>query len=267
VGLKDTNTHVHLMERAIDPIGQTRPVAFVLRELARRLGIEAAFWPWADAEGALDAVLDHPATGHATVASLRAGSGRAPFSISPVAHPDLRFPTPSGKVELYSERAAGWGLPPLPTWQEPAESARSRPDLAARYPLALRFGRTLTHFHSFYLSGQALPTLARKDPAPTLWIAVEDAAARGIGDGDWIRAYNDRGQIEMRAHVTPKVAAGVVWSRDGWYGLNALASNEAALPDEVADVLPIPAGQASYEALVEVCRTATTTASSSGRPG
>ncbi len=252
VGLKDTNTHAYLMERAIAPVGEARPIAFVLRELARRLGIEAAFWPWPDTEGALDALLDHSATGHATVASLRSGSGWAPFRISPVAHPDLRFPTPSGKVEFYSERAAGWGLPALPTWQEPPESVRSRPDLVARYPLTLRFGRTLTHFHSFYLSGQALPTLARKDPEPILWIAEEDAATRGISEGQRIRAYNDRGQIEMRAHVTSKVNTGVVWSRDGWYGLNNLASNKAVLPVELTDVLPIPSGQATYDALIEV---------------
>jgi hypothetical protein len=44
----------------------------------------------------------------------------------------------------------------------------------------------------------------------------------------------------------------VVWTRDGWPGLNDLASNAPALPVEVADVLPVPSGQAAYEALVEV---------------
>jgi anaerobic selenocysteine-containing dehydrogenase len=252
LGLKETNTHVYLMEPAIDPVGEARPIAWVLRELARRVGIETAFWPWRDTEAALDAILDHPATGRATVAALRAGENRRPFRISPVAHPDLRFPTPSGKVELYAERAAGWGLPPLPTWEEPGESARRRPDLAARYPLALRYGRTLTHFHSFYRSGLALPTLAKKDPEPRLWISEPDAAARAIADGDWIRVFNDRGETAMRAHVTAKIPPGTVWSRDGWPGLNRLASNEPALPEALTDVLPIPAGQAAYEALVDV---------------
>ena len=136
--------------------------------------------------------------------------------------------------------------------EEPRESPRSRPDLAARYPLTFRFGRTLTHFHSFYLSGQALPTLARKDPEPKLWISPDDAASRGIQDGQRIRAFTDRGELRLRALVTPKVKPGVVWSRDGWLGLNSLASNEAALPLEVTDVLPIPGGQAAYEALIQV---------------
>jgi anaerobic selenocysteine-containing dehydrogenase len=252
LGFKSTNTHVYLTERVIDPLGEARPVAWILRELARRLGFKEKFWPWPDTEGAIDAILAHPSTGHVTVAELRAGEGWAPFSISPIAHPNLHFPTPSGKVEFYSERAAKWGLSPLPTWEEPRESERSRPELAARYPLTLRFGRTLTHFHSFYLSGQALPTLAKKDPEPRLWISLEDAAARGIRDGGKIRAFNDRGEMLLRAYVTPKVKPGVVWSRDGWRGLNGLASNAQALPVEVTDVLPIPSGQAAYEALVEV---------------
>lgn len=252
LGFKSTNSHVYLTERVIDPLGEARPVAWVLRELARRLGFEQKFWPWPDTERAIDAVFDHPSTGHVTVAQLRAGEGWAPFRISPVAHPDLRFPTPSGKVEFYSERMAGWGLPPLPSWEEPRESKRSRPDLWARYPLTLRFGRTLTQFHSFYLSGQALPTLAKKDPEPRLWISTEDAAARGIRDGERIRVFNDRGEMRVRAQVTPKVKPGVVWSRDGWHGLNGLSSNAPALPVHVTDVLPIPSGQAAYEALVEV---------------
>ena len=65
----------------------------------------ADFYPWANDEGPIDAILDHPATGHATVAALRAEGGIRALNVSHVAHPDLRFPTPSGKIELYSERA------------------------------------------------------------------------------------------------------------------------------------------------------------------
>jgi hypothetical protein len=47
----------------------------------------------------------------------------------------------------------------------------------------------------------------------------------------------------------------VVWSRDGWPGLNGLASNAEALPVELTDVLPVPSGQAAYEALIDVAPT------------
>src|SRR6266850_8088893 len=74
LGCKSTNTHLNLMPKVLEAPGETRSMTWVLRELARRLGIDD-FYPWPDAAGALDAILDHPATGHATVAALAAEGG------------------------------------------------------------------------------------------------------------------------------------------------------------------------------------------------
>jgi anaerobic selenocysteine-containing dehydrogenase len=242
VGCKSTNTHLYLMERALPAPGETRNVTFVLRELAARLGL-ADFYPWADEEGVLDALIGHPSTGGATVAALRAEGGIRPLRISHVAHPDLAFPTPSGKLELYSERAARLGLPALPVYQPLPDSP---------YPLIFRQGRTLTQFHSFYDHGQVLPTLARLDAEPVLWMAPADGAARGLTDGAQIRLFNERGEMRARAHLTDKIPAGTVWMRDGWAGLNELTAGVAAIPDDAVDVFGFSAGQASFDARVEV---------------
>lgn len=113
VGCKGTNTHLYLMEPALEPPGETRPLSWILRQLADCLGLDD-FFPWADEEAAIDAVLDHPSTGHATVASLRADGGIGELRVSHVAHPDHRYVTPSGKIEFYSRRLRDLGLPPLP---------------------------------------------------------------------------------------------------------------------------------------------------------
>src|SRR5207244_9070840 len=105
LGCKSTNTHLYLMPKALDPPGEARPVAWVLRELARRLDM-ADYFPWESESGPLDAILDHPATGHATAAALAAEGGMRALRISHVAHPDLKFRTPSGKIALDSPRAA-----------------------------------------------------------------------------------------------------------------------------------------------------------------
>src|SRR5205085_3952083 len=139
------------------------------------------------------------------------------------AYHDLRFDTPSGKVEFHSARAQALGLPALPVFE---------PLAASRYPLAFRQGRTLTHFHGFYDHGRALPSLARLDPEPQLWISEADAQARGLDDGARIRIYNERGEFEARALVTDRVPSGTVWMRDGWLGINRLTSGAPALPDE-----------------------------------
>jgi len=245
LGCKSTNTHLYLMPRALDPPGAAKPIAWVLQELARRLDVED-FFPWAGESGPLDAILDHPATGHATAASLAAEGGIRALRVSPVAHPDLKFPTPSGKIELYSERAVSLGLPPLPVYEPPADSP---------YPLVLQQGRTLTHFHGFYDHGRALPTLAKADPEPMLWISPADASARSLANGAAIRIHNERGAMQARAHVTDKIPAGTVWMRDGWAGLNELTAGTPVLDDATVDAfhaLGFSGGQAAFDARVEV---------------
>jgi anaerobic selenocysteine-containing dehydrogenase len=244
LGCKSTNTHLYLMPRVLDAPGETRPGTWVLKELARRLDLQA-FYPWASEEALLDALLDHPSTGHATVAALRAEDGMRALRISHVAYPDRVFDTPSGKVELVSERARALGLPALPVWQARA---------ASPYPLVFQQGRTLAHFHAFFDHGRALPSLAKAEPEPMLWIAPADAASRGLGDGAAIRIYNDLGEFRARAHVTGRVPSGTVWMRDGWEGINRLTSGGAVLPDEAVDLFHFSAGQSSFEAAVEVAK-------------
>jgi anaerobic selenocysteine-containing dehydrogenase len=245
LGCKATNTHLYLMPKVIEGPGSTRPIAWVLRELAGRLGLDD-FYPWQADSGPLDAILDHPATGHASVATLTAEAGMRALRVSSVAHPDLKFPTPSGKIELYSERAIGLGLPPLPVHEEPA---------ASPFPLTLQQGRTLTHFHGFYDHGRALPMLARAEPEPMLWISPHDAGARGVKDGGAIRIHNGRGQMHARARVTEKIQAGVVWMHDGWPGLNDLTSGTPVVADAAVDAfhgLGFSGGQAAFDARVDV---------------
>ena len=241
-GCKSTNTHLYLMPKILDAPGEARSNTWVLRELARRLGVDD-FFPWDDDEGPIDAILDHPSTGHATVAKLRAEGGMRALNISHVAYPDLIFDTPSGKVEFVSERARALGLPPLPVHEELP---------ASRYPLTFRQGRTLTHFHGFYDHGRALPTLAAADPEPVLWISPSDATSRGVAEGTAIRIENERGTMRARARVTDAIRAGTVWMRDGWEGLNGLTSGDATLPDDAVDLFSFAAGQAAFDAMVEV---------------
>jgi anaerobic selenocysteine-containing dehydrogenase len=171
----------------------------------------------------------------------------AELPISHVANPQRDFDTPSRKIEFFSEDAARMGLPALPQWPGLAEQKRD-----ARYPLTLAQGRTLAHFHGFYNNGRELPTLARRETEPRVWISIQDAAARGLADGAPIRVHNARGALQARAHVTERIPAGTVWLRDGWPGLNALTDSARVLPDAAADRFAFSAGQSSFEARVEI---------------
>ncbi|MBT8457659.1 MAG: molybdopterin-dependent oxidoreductase [Alphaproteobacteria bacterium] len=241
IGAKATNTHVYLSDRALPAAGEARPLYTLYQELADRLNVDDVY-PWADQEAALNEVLDHPATGHATVDSMRANGGRAALKISHVAYPDLAFDTPSGKIEFLSERAGEMGLPTLPVASAPP----------AQDGLALAHGRTFAHFHAFYDHARALPTLAAREVGPELWVAPEDAAARAIGDGDAIEISSELGTFTARAKVTKRMHAGAVWMRDGWPGQNALIASKRALPDTALEAFPFSVGQSTFGAVVDI---------------
>jgi anaerobic selenocysteine-containing dehydrogenase len=251
VGCKMTHTHLYLMERALEPPGETRSLYSLVKELAGRLNLEG-FHPWASEEAMVDVILDHRCTGHASVAALRAQGGIRALNVSHVANPTLDFDTPSRKIEFYSEQAERLGLPPLPSHDMPMRQEPTTGPAGRTYSLALTQGRTLTHFHGFYNNGRELPTLARRESEPTLWISPVDAAIRNVADGAAIRIFNDRGDLQARARVTDRIPAGTVWMRDGWPNLNRLTAGAPVLPDVAVDLFAFSAGQATFDAMVEV---------------
>ena len=110
------------------------------------------------------------------------------------------LPTPSGKVEFYSESLAAAGLDPLPAFTPPTES-RWGAD-AERYPLELLARKADNYMNSTFanLDGH------RKMEARTnqrLEMHPADAAARNIADGDPVRIFNDRGSLHLTAMSTP----------------------------------------------------------------
>jgi anaerobic selenocysteine-containing dehydrogenase len=112
----------------------------------------------------------------------------------------------------------------------------------------------MTHFHSFYDEGRALPSLARHNAAPQLWISRVDADARQLSNGDEIKLFNERGEFRAKTHVTDDMPPGAVWIRDGWVGLNHLTSGDAVLTGDALSLFPFWVGQSDYGVKVEVAR-------------
>ncbi len=103
------------------------------------------------------------------------------------------FPTPSGKLEFYSERAEADGLDPLAGYVPPYEAADGQPPLPKRFPLALIAPASHHFLNSIFANNPAL-----RDRQGPLLIALhpDDAAARGLTAGDSARIYNERGAFE-----------------------------------------------------------------------
>ena len=253
LGLKDTASHIYLMERVLQPADTTRSMMRILRDLAERLDIKDYF-PWPDEEAYLNALLTPQRTDAGTsltLAQLRQQGGYWQKSrLSHVAYPDRRFHTPSKKIEFWSERAEKAGLSPLPTYRP------LTPPHEGRYPLQFRQGRTITAFHSFYDEGRALPTLARVNREPELWLHPLDAQQRGIVGEGRVQVFNERGRFQAQARLTEDVPPGVVWMRDGWSGVNRVTNGDPALSPQASDMVDsdgIPGGQTAFDAFVDVC--------------
>jgi biotin/methionine sulfoxide reductase len=128
------------------------------------------------------------------------------------------LPTPGGKVEIASPAIAEFGYhdcPGHPAWLPPREGASS--PLATRFPLQLVANQPATRLHSQLDFGATSLASKIKGREP-IRIHPRDAAVRGIGDGDVVRLFNDRGACLAAAVLSEALRPGVVQLSTGaWY--------------------------------------------------
>jgi anaerobic selenocysteine-containing dehydrogenase len=137
------------------------------------------------------------------------------------------FRTPSGKAELYSEALKAQGLDPVVEFRPPLESRHAKRN---GLPLEL-LARKADNFLNTTFSN--VPSVQEMEEPGLLEISSVDAQARGIADGDRVRVFNHRGDVELVARVDGKVQAGVVsaslhWAKmaPGFQSINSLTSEK-----------------------------------------
>jgi len=106
------------------------------------------------------------------------------------------FATPSGKAELYSESLKAEGLDPVVEYKPPSESRHGAESKS--FPLEL-LARKADNFLNSTFSN--LPVTQQMEEVGLLEMNATDARARGIADGDRVRAFNRRGDIVLTARV------------------------------------------------------------------
>jgi biotin/methionine sulfoxide reductase len=124
------------------------------------------------------------------------------------------LPTPSGKIEIFSQTVADFGYvdcPGHPTWLPPVDETTNA------HPLQLVANQPATRLHSQFDFGGHSAALKHRGREVARLHPI-DAAARGIADGDIVKLFNDRGACLAAAHVTEVIRAGVVQLPTGaWY--------------------------------------------------
>ena len=203
-----------LREQLIEPIGEARNDYLIMAELARRLGYGERY-PQSEEE-LLRFVLE--GSGH-TVDGVRAAGGWVKLDNSMMEYrkwekgrlrEDGRpgFQTPTGRFEIFSTVLDDHGYEGLPRYTEPTEGPLADPALAHTYPLVFNSGaRPHTDFRSQH---HGIDSLVRDHPEPTVDLHPDDAAARGISDGDLVEVRTPRGGVRFRARVTDGIVRGAV---------------------------------------------------------
>ena len=190
-------------------------------EIGKRLNPE--FWFWKDEE-------DYWAWREKTIGANIGGAKAAGFEIErgapapkldffkdidPKTGKSIGFPTPTGKIELYSVITKQNGQDPIPNYVEPDQSPYSSPDLFKEYPLVLTTGARLPVF--YHSEHRANPMQRQICQHPELQIHTDDASKNGIKNGDWIWIESKTGKIRMMARVTEGIMPGVVSTKHGWW--------------------------------------------------
>jgi molybdopterin guanine dinucleotide-containing S/N-oxide reductase-like protein len=253
---------VQLSQQAIEPPGEARSNVWLFGQLAQRMGFEEECFRDTPVEMIRQALAIGP-DGHSANANMEhitleeleeKGHVALAFHREPETKPFQPFtsgpvPTPSGKIEFYSEALAAGGLDPLPAFVAPVESRWS--EGAKRYPLEFLGRKNDNYMNSTFanLDGH------RKMEARTnqkLEIHPLDAEARGISDGDLVRVFNDRGWIRLTAKINGDLPTGVVAGRLDWAKLSPEAVNVNVLTSE--RVTDIGGGATFYSTLVDVTK-------------
>ncbi|QVQ24189.1 molybdopterin-dependent oxidoreductase [Achromobacter deleyi] len=226
VGGSSRDRYILAMHQALPPVGQSRNDFDIYRELAAMAGFEHAYtegrgemaWirhiyeqmrpAWEAAQLELPGFDEFWARGHVALPEPdRDFVLFEQFRQDPVAHP---LKTRSGRLELYSEAVAAFGYedcPPHPAWLAPAEWLGA--EQADRWPLHLVTCQPEGRLHSQLDQARASRQgkIAGREPVR---MHPADAAERGIGQGDVVRLYNDRGACLGGADLDEGLARGVV---------------------------------------------------------
>ncbi len=236
IGITSRDPYIVSMEKVAVPVGEARDEFDIYRGIAQKMGVEDTFTEGRDAADwqrwlydlSRQSVAEQGVELPPLAELRRKGWHKIPlptrphvmledFRADPEAHP---LKTPSGKIEIFSQTIEGFGYedcPPHPTWLEPLEWLGAR---EKTYPLHLISNQPSTKLHS-HLDHGAHSRASKVKERERILLNPEDAAARGIAEGDIVRVFNARGACLCGAALSESIRPGVVQISTGaWMDLD-----------------------------------------------
>ena len=200
------------LQRKVAQIGECRSDHEIINGLAKKLGLQEYFWD--SIEDFWDAILEPVGLTFREFKKIGLFTGEEKRPERYRRYEQNGFRTPSGKVELYSDRLKELRFDPLPTYHEPPETPYSDPELAKEYPLVFISWKRKPYRHS---GGRQIPSLRDSHPEPITMIHPEVADRLGIKEGDRVYVETSRGRIKQKAALTTTIDPRVVGVDYGWW--------------------------------------------------
>ena len=210
------------VQQTITRIPDCRSDFEILGALARTMGIGEDFW--STAEDCLNMILEPAGITFDALKDIGFLEGTKEYR----RFEQKGFATPSGKVEIFSERLKEWGFDPLPIFRERVETTDPR------YPLILTSLKRAPFRHS---GGKQIPSLRKLHPEPTVLINPETGKKNGIDDGSWIIIETSLGRITQKATFDSAIDPGIICADYGWWNPEALESSLFGWQDSNVNIL------------------------------
>lgn len=198
---------VQLRPAAVAPVGEARSDTDIVLELSRRLGLAEIMFD-CDPDKGHQHVLAPSGIALSDLKATPEGI-TLPGEVPLRAHEQGGFPTPTKRLEIYSEQMLKSGYPPVPELD--GSTLPRSPDRG--FPLRLGSAKTIAYCHS---QGRNIASLRRLAPDPIVEMSPETANPRGIADNDWVEITTSAGAFIARAKLGKDIVADAVFAQHGW---------------------------------------------------
>jgi len=210
------NPYVQLRQKVLEPMGEVKPETEIYYHLAHKLGFEKE-WIEENIPEPNDQSIEKYLNKYLnrfdelSLEKLKEGPILAP-GLEEIAFEDLKFKTPSGKIELFSEQAKEkWGVSELPTYERLVEGQKNE---NPKYPLSLMSPNTKNRIHSQFGNLECIKVL---DPKPILWMSPKDAQERQVNEGEQVLIFNERGEVKITVGFDYSIRPGNVVMVNGYW--------------------------------------------------
>jgi anaerobic selenocysteine-containing dehydrogenase len=217
--------YIQIQNPVIERYGESKSNMEVFALLAKAMGFEDEEFAHTE-EDMIRQALDNPCNPYIAHITYETLVEKQYVKANRAAVFPEKLPTPSGKIELYSEAMERDGYAPLPTYVPlPKES---------ELPFLFVPGPNHNFLNSTFSNNEKHTQMEKE---PRLHMNKKDAAQAGIEDGDHVRIWNERGECELTVSVGENVLPGVLVSQGLWADLPGTKYTVNSLtPDRIADM-------------------------------